>query len=306
MALKFLPAQNILVVSDPDSGYLAKVYSLVSNDSSRALKFMKSFIRKGEGRGELVSISNLDYNSTSKTLNVTDGYKKQVFIYPLDSIISPSSEAAPTATIYLRASAVYHPLSLNNEFVDLRSNSNKDAVAVLNFYDSMGDLKSFGGSFPIEDARYKPVELRTVFSSFLARSAEGDRIYNGYFYMDFLESFDSKGKLLNRTHGPDRLLPSFQKTSYAKYYAMTPSKNSRLGYRKLVSCNHSLYALYDGRPTSSEDYHVKRIFAFDSNLNPTIDFHLDIGIFDFEIDSDTNLIYALTHQEKGKIVLFKL
>ncbi len=300
-----IPEKNLLLFIDKASnGFLAKVYSLDS------LRYLKSFIKQGEGPNEQISAQTLQYKSDEKKLFVLDNQKKRVFVYSIDSLLDLSSPTAlPIESIKIQTPSLRRSLVVGaNKILDFRPNFNKDTIAIFNFYDRAGAFKYAAGDYPSGDRKYAPYELNDAFYGGLSFSKNGDRILLDYYTCDILDLYDTSGILIRRIQGPDIFSPDYVSESVAggKGTMTGPTKKAKDGYSApAIMGDNYIFVLYDGELASKDDEHQNKLFQFDKNLNPMINYDLDIPILSFDVDLKTRTIYALTHKAEGSIVMYK-
>jgi hypothetical protein len=298
-----IPEHNLLVILEMKGDYLAKAYTLDS------LRFLKYFVKKGEGPKEQLTALTLQYKAREKLVYISDLRKKRIFAYSVESLKDTSAVSVPVSSISVYTNYLRRPLILDNDrIVELRTSFNIDSIGVLNFYNQKGEFLFYKGTYPAiaHPDRYTPYEWHEVFMGCLSQSADGSKIILNYYTCDVLDLYDTTGNLLTRIQGPDNFDPDLYRQSLAGGTAMTFGKNGKLGYTGQAKMKDELLVLYDGNSAKRKDYHVDRLLHFDKELKPSTIFKLDSPIFAFDIDWNTRTLYGLTHKVEGSIVTFKL
>lgn len=300
--ISVIPEHNLLLILEgqPDD-YFAKVYKLDS------FTYLKSFIKKGEGPNEQLSCLTLQYNRGEELIYVSDLYKKKIFAYAIDSILSVSSSSLPVTSINMRTEYLSIPVVINqNKIVDIRPNLGEKQIALFNFYNKKGEFVFFRGTYPPIDKIYQPYQLMDVFAAGLNLSENGSRLILNYYNSDYIDLYDTTGELIKRVQGPDTFYPELTSKSVGGGMITTTTKKARRAYRSIAKMDKDIFLLYDGGLASREGYHVNRLFRFDQNLVPLQAYQLETPIFNFDIDWKSGLIYGLTHEIEGSIVVSKL
>ena len=301
-AIKVIPDENLLIVLEMEGPFFGKVYTLDS------LKFIRSFIEKGKGPNSQLSTSSIQYGTEEKVLYVGDIYKKKLFCYSIDSLLSSQGSAHPSEVIDFKNKEITKPITLRgNKIVDLYASYQEDSIGSLAFYDFDGKFSAKSGIYPFYEDTFKPFELLNVFISGLNTSENRDKIILNYYFTDYLDVYSSDGQLEKRIHGPDNFEPQFNSVKLGKFSANVPDKNNgRRAYAGKAIMRDKLFALYSGKLVKDSDYHAETILLYDNTLSPSTIYRLDKSIFDFDIDWSTNTIYGLSHIGENNVIKFNL
>jgi hypothetical protein len=297
-----IPEYNLLIVADKGTNFLAKAYTLDS------LKLIKYFVKKGEGPNEQLSIFHLQYDPLAKCLNVSDFYKRRIFNYAIDSIISSSITTLPINNINFREMTLNKPVFISaNKILDLRDNSQGDSIGVFNFYNDSGAITGITGKYPPIEKQYEKHQLWDVFAAGLNKSTDGSTIIVNYFNTDYLELYDTTGRLVKRVQGPDISYPDYRSQSVAGGGVITqPSKKQRNAYCGLAKMQNNILVLYNGNPVGEGDDYSTMLFQFSNHLTPETFYKLDIPVFLFDVDWTSRTVYGLTREKEGAIIKYKL
>lgn len=297
-----IPEKNLLIVADITGEYLAKVYTFDQ------FKFIKYFVKKGEGPNEQLSLFHLQYDSSADVIYATDFYKKRIFVYSIESLVDTSRSAQPLRNINMREGVLNKPAIISsNKIFDLRDNSQEETVHVLNVYNNKGHLLYEKGMYPSIDKKYEKSQLWEVFAAGLNRSVDGRKLIVNYFNTDYLEVYDTAGLLQKRIQGPDIIYPDFVSASVSGNGTVTqPTRKQRNAYTGIAKMEKNIFVLYDGESILRKSYNVTDLFCFSEDLVPMRSYILDIPIFLFDIDWKTNTLYGLTSEKEGSIIRYKL
>lgn len=301
--IRVIPEFNLLVILEMDEGeYFAKAYTLDS------LKFIKSFVKNGDRDNEQTSAATIQHIRNEKFIYISDFNKKRIFVYSIDSLLSPVSMSLPVASVRINTRFLREPLVLGeNKIIDLRSNYRNEPVALLNSYNMKGEPISFQGQFPASASDFDEYQLTDVFTGGLNLSEDGSKLIFAYYNTDYIDLYDTSNNLKKRIQGPDLFEPEYTSKSVGKFTMTIPKKDARFAYNSLARMNENeIFILYNGKEAKTNEYHVNKLFKFDGSLTPDVLYELNVPIFSFDIDWTNRKLYGLTHKNKNKIFVFDL
>lgn len=289
-----IPEHNLLLVTDLKNNKFLKAYNLTS------LKLIKSFIEKGPGPNQQIICRTLQVSHDKKYLYATDTYKKKIFVYAVDDIVTPGKTPIAIADITLKSNAFNRPLIFNNKYIaDLHDNYDEKAGGVLNVYNPSGDFLYLSDIYPVVDKKIDRMEQNFAFLSTVNTSRDGTALIMSYLHTDFISIYSNKGKLLKRVHGPDIFEPEIKNVSIMGGTMGQFTENTIKAFTgKPQMDKNDVLVLYDGKKVSS-DYHVNTLLNFTSKLTPKTIYKLDKPVFTLDIDWNTRTAYCLSQQVNG-------
>lgn len=301
--LTVIPEKDLLLVIDVrnDSSYV-NAYRL------KTLKFIKAFVKKGVGPNEQLDCNKLQYDKAAKYLYAVDRSKGKIFQYAIDDIIDPKKAVFPKSDLTLDNKGLSKPLLLSNgNFADYSIPKPNQSPFVFSFYSADGTPLFKRGHFPTLEENYSSSEIRTAFEGQFFSSKDGKHIVLSYFNGDYIDIYDSIGKLQHRVHGPEIFEPAVSTTSKYGGKMIINNEGSHFAYASPKISGDSVLVLYQGKGAPEGAYHEDKLLLFNQKLQPEVLYNLIQPIFLFDVDWRTKTLYALTHQVKGSnLIVIKL
>ncbi len=178
----------------------------------------------------------------------------------------------------------------------------------LSFFNQEGLIKTVG-EFPSIPNEVTAIEAIETFLGDLAVNPQNGKICLSYRRTDLIEFYDSTGRLEKRLYGPDHFLPFLKQRTIGEGigYRSIPGE-TRDAYFFPVQIRDQVALLYSGQTFDLDKrmYYLNQIFFFDWDGKPLKKYILDIPIFHFTIDEQSNRLYGITDDPEFRIIEFQL
>jgi hypothetical protein len=283
--------------------FLGKAYHLDS------LKLINSFIKSGEGPKEQVIGWTLQIDHQKSLIFSTDPIKKRLFAYSMDSILSNTLGFAPSFQIDLRKQPPQKPLVLSDSTIlDFRENYLTGDSFGYNKINFQGDLIKPVGGFPSSEEKISNYQESAAYAGDLNISEDGSFIIRTYSFTDKIEKLDLNGNVLKTYHGPLGFEPSFATDDLGGGSSrVRPVKNSLKAFvKQAVIGKNKVYVLFDGKDFYRDDEQANILLEFDLDLNLKRILKLEQSINSFDIDFESNVLYALSVDYEDHLIKYKL
>ncbi len=293
-----IPSKKMLIVSESEGDYLCSAYSLDS------LKYIKSFIKKGEGPEDQLVAFILKYNEESNCLEVTDSPKRSIYSYSVDSIGNLNASVHPISIVKISANRIERAIKLKTgNIVDVASNKSETDICRLTFFDSSGNFQKSIGKMPLLAGGFRPYEQDELFMSTLTELPDDSSILITCFSADIIEKYDYRGNLLKRLHGPDGFNPESKRVKKGRLEYLAYSENARAAYSVARANQKHILISYNGG-LQNEAKAPNIIFLFESDLSSKQVYRIDIPIGNFDIDWERRTIYGISSRKPGNIITY--
>lgn len=313
--LTILPDKGVIMCYEADYRSTKKWIRIYTLDS---IKLIRSVISNGEADGELLGAFQLQYyKRNGGEIYITDMIKQQIIVYKADSLIAGNERPYK---IIGKPFNGYHGRSINANrlmrsviidnsynFVDTRASGTNNSRMLLNKYRNDLSVRDSFGFYPKTTDEIPPYMLSQVLDGCLSISDDNKfLVFNGL-TTDYLSVYDTSGKMIASAIGPGELDVSYKIEKAGNGERILPSSGHN-GYAGRAQINNgSIYVLYDGKDSKSNDEHASDLLQFTSQLNPEIRYKLNLPVFDFQIDWRNKRLYGLRREgSTPQMVIFQL
>ncbi len=289
-------------LTDADS-----LVTIVNPDNAEIIGYL---IKKGEGPNEL-SFAD-EFSVHGGRFHVFDPYRYDVYSVPAqsgESITWPSNDLQRVSVKEIftdnvvavgdRVFVNYYAAEETARFAEV-SRTGK----VLGF---IGDLPPHPDSSTIDKRIYN-----MMYTVNPAVPPANDKFALAYEYQDLIEIYNKDAELLHRVAGPDFFYPEFVQKQSGSGYKATPIRGkTRKGYGKINATDEEIWVSYSGiimypAEGGSADSHLYSLLqVFDWAGNFLRAYRLNVPIYNFCIDANGKVIYAITEENDTHIVKFR-
>lgn len=294
-AMKILPESELILISQNSGDYWVSVYDLNG-------KFQGEFIKNGLGPDEQLINISLTVDEENRKIYSFDVEKNFLYTYSLDSIRSGAFNNSLISDTKLRNIQLNQPVFVNeNQFIDFITQNNDNNTALAKF-DSMGNVAPFG-TLPSYSHNI-PYQIYTEAFFGNLELIDGNILIN-YFWSDYIQKYETSGNELRSIHGPDHFIPFYEMRANGNSIQPVPDfEKARFGYLSRISKFGKKIALgYSGK-FLSEGEGFRKVFIFDTDLNPMAEYNLNTSLLFFDIYDNTLLGYS--SENEGAIIRFDL
>lgn len=293
-----ISSQNLLIVTESQGDYLCTAYTLDS------LKYIRSFIKKGEDSVEQLTAFVLRYNEKNNAIDITDPPKRSIYSYSVNSINDTSKSVNPISILKIDGDRVERAIKLyNGSIVDVSTNKNLNLITRLTFYDSVGNWLKSTGRLPSMVEGFRPYELDEIFMSALTDTPNDSGILISCFSTDIIEKYDQHGNLIKRLHGPDGFEPDSKRIKKGKIEYLGYGKNSKSAFSNASADEKNILISYSGT-LQTKSQGAKELLLFDNTLSPLAIYVMDIPIDIFDVDWKNHVVYGISLSKVGSLITY--
>lgn len=278
------------------SGFIKKTKEfIIINDIYSTNKYFHLYERKnlkhisshgiiGRGPGEIGRPGGLIFDKSKNCLWVNDYYKKLIWEFPIDSIVT-NNTFKPNVNYSLKFDSridYYLPLSNNGEFY---YNTFSDSIYAK--YDPLIDTLSFYGdkSFFINEV-IKQNAIPQMMATEICINDELGKKAVAFKHYDIIAILDRNNKPLQILRGKDKI-------AQENPQILDPFKTIK-AYTSIKYGKNNIYAAYcgkvifEGNQSNYKSNNSKEIHVFDWDGNPQVKYILKNEFIDFEFDEENN------------------
>ena len=266
--------------------------------------FINDFGVKGQGPGEIMNATELQFFEDMDKVFVHDLTQRKVTSFSLSEIYKGSRISAVNSYSLDKTRTFYPKFVGEDVFVDLISSYSGDTEHRLQRINGINQrVVKKGGKYP-QMAYPKQSEMHKseIFTAFMNTNRFANHFVLAYGYTDYIDVFDRDFNHISSIKGSEGFLPLLKASTNEGATSVMPQKDSRLAFTIPAVGEDKFYVLYDGRSTSTRDYHQKYLLSFDLKGTLLSYYELDVPIFAFDIDWDDEVIYGLTHEHPDNSV----
>lgn len=254
--------------------------------------YITSLISKGEGPGELTSVSSAYIEN--RVIYVHDTQTQTVIAANLDSAFQNKSYFQSFKTINKQKSKALKITKINEWFVSDLIPAYENRFQV---YDkNMEEIASFG-AFPeienkgnLDSIRFLVQVKGNLFQGNMITIPDRDLMIVSHPFIDLIEVFNVKTKEnLFNIIGPEQNYPP--NYMLREYGAGIPCKECKYAYTSVRFFDDKIYALYSGIKYSNRYAdQSKLLFVFDLNGNPLRQINLNVSLTDFVLQKRNGIL----------------
>lgn len=173
------------------------------------------------------------------------------------------------------------------------------------FFNENGEVTDSIRAYPNIGEELTTMEKLNTFMNKVATNGK-DRIAICYMNTDLIDFRDNEGKLLKRLNGPKQFMTRFEEVENRGMISSKIVGGSQEAFMNPKNINDELWVLYSGINSKDPDYEYSYnyILTFGWNGNLRQAYHLDHGVFDFTVDVQNKVIYAITDTPDTHILTF--
>lgn len=288
-------------LSDQDS--LVKILDLPEQ------RIIGHLIQKGNGPNELSFADALSVRRGYFFL--TDPYEFKIYRQPIDA--GQHIKWGETGLETIRLEAVFADEIIPTEDAIFTTYYAAEEVARFAKMDASGKLQAYMGALPPhpDSATIDERIYNMIFTAKSAIKPDGERFALAYEYEDRIEIYDKASNLLHIVKGPDFYHPEFD-INERKNGVVKVRDKTRKACIKLRATSNEIWTLYSGEIVypGNEDlneltYKNNKMLVFDWEGNFLRAYKLDIPIYNFCLDSENKVIYAVTEENDNHIISFE-
>lgn len=288
--------------------------SIVSVVDPRNGKGKGFLFKAGDGPNELSFVDNM--NIQKDTLVFFDPYEYKVYLKPVEKRKPLNWPDDQTEVVQIKDVFADNIVYVNGRLFVIYYVAEKTArFAELD--PDTGDLLGFFGELPYHPDISKIDErihnmmntVRTV------TKPDGSKFALAYDYQDLIEIYNEDGTLLNAVRGPDLFFPAFNaKDRKGGGFRRAPIRGkTRKAYLAARTTEDELWLLYSGKvmyplekDKASESYLGPEIFVYDWNGNYQRSYQLDTPVYNFCLDAEQQVIYAISDVNDTQLLRFPM
>ncbi len=295
--------KKLFIVESSSTNNNVKVIHLDKNNK------IINFIKRGNGAAELQYVDNLQF--TNNEFMVYDPYSLGVYVCPLDK---DSINWQEDQIIHYDVSDIFpHKIVKIKDYLYILYYG-WDVFSRFARFDLKEKKIKYMGAFPFHPKQEELDKkiLNSLHSGLIYARPDEERFVIASEYEDLIQIYDSNGTLMVNVKGPDEFFPEMA-IKYNKeggYQTLNKRGKTRNGYVAVSTSQDEIFALYSGQlvvdQEGNRDFYNKKIFRFDWDGQLLQAYRLDIGVYNIAVDTDAQIIYAITDEDSDtRIVQFR-
>lgn len=280
----------------------------------QAEKYKQFLFKAGDGPNELSFVDNM--NIQKDTLVFFDPYEYKVYLKPVEkrkplnwpddqTEVIQIKDVFADNIVYVngRLFVIYYVAEKTARFAEL----DPDTGNILGFF---GELPYHPDLSKIDERIHNMINtVKTV------TKPDGSKFALAYDYQDLIEIYNEDGTLLNAVRGPDLFFPAFNaKDRKGGGFRSAPIRGkTRKAYLAARTTENELWLLYSGKvmhplekDKASESYLGPEIFVYDWNGNYQRSYQLDTPVYNFCLDAEQQVIYAISDVNDTQLLRFPM
>lgn len=290
---------RIVLFSTRSNDYFCFIYN------KQDLKLLAKTARKGKGPNEISQMGTFSISPDDNRLYIQDIIKNSIYVVDIDSAVTQSAYH-PKEYFKIPMSElnpIFQILCLNDSLFAIAGyNSGKYLLTIIN---SKGKTVKNIGLSPVEikeKERYNPYIIYNHKITYNPFSKSYAIVFKSY---DRIIGIDTLGNRLFESIGPDNIEPK-SITNWVN------PENQINAYFKVKANMNNIYCLYSGQPNAMvvgngyTGLYCHKLNVFDWRGKPIIQLNIDKQLYDFDIDSNENLLYGLTPDTESQLVVCKI
>ncbi|HRW61977.1 MAG TPA: BF3164 family lipoprotein [Bacteroidales bacterium] len=273
----------------------------------KSKKLVASFGRQGKALNEFVQPAYTEVDKKNGLFWFIDYPTTTFYAYSISEILKDSRKVKPI--IKIKFDHTYMPI-FNYHILDDTSimipSSNKNSLCTI--INTKGEIVKTHGSQPMFDSEDLPKQAyNDLHARLIKTDIEKGEIVFAYHYYDKLLKYNYSLDKYWIVTGPDHIKQDGEALENGLLYRpITIKKGYFYSFKK---ANGKLYALYNGKPQFNKDYtanYPNIINVFDWDLNPLEKLEFDKSIIAFDIDENSNTLYAITGSSINNFLSYSL
>jgi len=266
-------------------------------------------IQQGDGPGELSFADEISVHDDY--LCLVDPYKYRIYTHPVENNRNIIWNPDKLNVIQLRDVFADNLIFIGGEIFTTYYAA--EEVARFTRMDASGNLQSYIGELPShpDSANIDKRITNMIFTVKYAVKPDDERFVLAYEYEDRMEIYDHKANLLYSLKGPDFFHPEFALNDRKNGTVMIRGK-TRKSCIKVYATLEEIWTLYSGEViypleegTENNSHLSDKIFVFDWEGNFIRAYQLDLPVYNFCLDTQNKLIYAVSEENDNNIIKFR-
>lgn len=255
-------------------------------------RYITSSVSKGEGPGELTSVSSVFVEK--RKLYLHDVQTQKLLSIDIDSILQNKYRYHSFSTMTNQKSRVMRLVKSNDMFIGDLMPAFQNRIQVfdknLDELSSLGDFPPFENTGSIDSIRFLIQVKGYLFQGNLETVPQNNLLLMSHHFTDIIEVFDiSTNENILNIIGPEQNYPP-------KYELLNdgfgvPCKGCKYAYNTIRFYDNKIYALYSGiEERESYAHECQTLFVFDLNGMPLKKIVLNVSLSDFVLTKKDNQI----------------